>query len=164
MRASGGQLVAPHEGRLSGSTQRVERPTDRQPGEQMTLSGNTTLLSWGDTGARGQTGRAGGEPDQQRTESEQRQPRQRGPTDTQTGVRYPTDMEEQQPTQDRRLRAAPSHGNLTGRADQTRSAAPAGLAGRLHQQQPQRNSAHRRPVVRQARGVTRCKIADAKMF
>ena len=110
----------------------------------MTLSGNTTLLSWGDTGARGQTGRAGGEPDQQRTESEQRQPRQRGPTDTQTGVRYPTDMEEQQPTQDRRLQAAPSQGSLTGRADQTGSAAPAGLAGRLHQQQPQRNPAQRR--------------------
>ena len=62
----------------------------------MTLEDNMTLLSWGDTGARGQTGRAGGEPDQQRTESEQRQPRQRGPTDTQTGVRYLTDMEEQQ--------------------------------------------------------------------
>ena len=109
----------------------------------MTLSGNTTLLSWGDTGARGQTGRAGGEPDQQRTESEQRQPRQRGPTDTQTGVRYPTDMEEQQ-RQDRRPRAATSQESLTGRADQTGSAAPAGLAGRLHQQQPQRNPAQRR--------------------
>ena len=94
----------------------------------MTLSGNTTLLSCGDTGARGQTGRAGGEPDQQRTESEQRQPRQRGPTETQTGVRYPTDMAEQQQHQER----------LTGRVDQTGSAAPAGLAGRLHQQQPQR--------------------------
>jgi hypothetical protein len=110
----------------------------------MTLEDNMTLLSWGDTGARGQTGRAGGEPDQQRTESEQRQPWQRGPRDTQTGVGHPTDTEEQQPTQDRRLRAAPSHGNLTGRADQTRSAAPAGLAGRLYQQQPQRNHAQRR--------------------
>ena len=55
-----------------------------------------TLLSWGDTGARGQTSRADGEPDQQRTETEQRQPRQKGSTDTQTGVRDPTDMEEQQ--------------------------------------------------------------------
>ena len=110
----------------------------------MTLEDNMTLLSWGDTGARGQTGRAGGEPDQQRTESEQRQPCQKGPRDTQTGVGHPTDTEEQQPTQDRRLRAAPSHGNLTGRADQTRSAAPAGLAGRLYQQQPQRNHAQRR--------------------
>ena len=87
----------------------------------MTLEDNRTLLSWGDTGARGQTGRAGGEPDQQRTESEQRQPRQRGPTDTQTGVRDPTDMEEQQ-QRDRRLRAATSQGSLTGRVDQTGSA------------------------------------------
>ena len=79
----------------------------------MMPSGNMTLLSWGDTGARGQTSRAGGEPDQQRTESEQRQPWQRGPRDTQTGVGHPTDTEEQQLTQDRRLRAAPSHGNLT---------------------------------------------------
>ena len=109
----------------------------------MTLSGNTTLLSWGDTGARGQTSRAGGEPDQQRTEKEQRQPRQKGSTDTQTGVRDPTDTEEQQ-RQDRRPRAATSQGSLTGRADQTGSAAPAGLAGRLHQQQPQRNPAQRR--------------------
>ena len=115
----------------------------------MTPSGNTTLLSWGDTGARGQTGRAGGEPDQQRTESEQRQPRQRGPTDTQTGVRYPIDMEEQQ-QRDRRLRAATSQGSLTGRVDQTGSAAPAGLAGRLYQQQPQRRlstaAAHALPL------------------
>ena len=73
MRAGAGQLVAPHGGRLSQPAQRTERPTDRQPGEQMTLSGNTTLLSWGDTGARGQTGRAGGEPDQQRTEEDERE-------------------------------------------------------------------------------------------
>ena len=92
---------------------------------------------------RGQTSRAGGEPDQQRTEKEQRQPRQKGSTDTQTGVRDPTDTEEQQ-RQDRRPRAATSQGSLTGRADQTGSAAPAGLAGRLHQQQPQRNPAQRR--------------------
>ena len=109
----------------------------------MMPSGNMTLLSWEDTGARGQTSRAGGEPDQQRTEKEQRQPRQKGSTDTQTGVRDPTDMEEQQ-RQDRRPRAATSQGSLTGRADQTGSAAPAGLAGRLHQQQPQRNPAQRR--------------------
>ena len=49
----------------------------------MMPSGNMTLLSWEDTGARGQTSRAGGEPDQQRTETEQRQPRQKGSTDTQ---------------------------------------------------------------------------------
>ena len=87
MRAGTGQLVAPHGGRLSQPAQRAERPTDRQPGEQMTLEDNMTLLSWGDTGARGQTGRAGGEPDQQRTESEQRQPWQRGPRDTHTEAR-----------------------------------------------------------------------------
>ena len=104
-----------------------------------------TLLSWGDTGARGQTSRADGEPDQQRTETEQRQPRQKGSTDTQTGVRDPTDTEEQQ-RQDRRPRAATSQGSLTGRADQTGSTAPTGLAGRLHQQQPQRNPAQRTSV------------------
>ena len=52
MRASAGQLVAPHGGRLSQPAQRTERPTDRQPGEQMMPSGNMTLLSWEDTGAR----------------------------------------------------------------------------------------------------------------
>ena len=43
MRAGTGQLVAPHGGRLSQPAQRAERPTDRQPGEQMTLEDNASV-------------------------------------------------------------------------------------------------------------------------